>query len=88
MLMQCEGDEIRIAPAVPAAWRDFAFTLRAYDDLFVSVRFMDGRLASLRVRSGTHYSGRTKRFILADGKIVSAEIGTEWKELAKLFQGS
>ena len=64
------------------------FALLAYDDLFVSVRFMDGRLASLRVRSGTHYSGRTKRFILADGKIVSAEIGTEWKELAKLSKGS
>lgn len=86
MLLQCEGDEIRIAPAVPVVWRDFSFTLRAYDDLSVSVQFTDGHLESLRVRSGTHYSGRTKRFILADGKTVSATIGTEWKELAKQSQ--
>ena len=35
MLVQCAGDEIRLAPAVPPGWKDFSFRLKAYDDLTV-----------------------------------------------------
>jgi len=83
MLIQCEGDEVRIAPAVPSAWLSFSFRLCAHDDLAVSVRFAEGRLESLRVRAGLRHSGREKRFILPTGKVCAVKAGNDWKELAE-----
>ena len=81
MLLQCEGDSLRIAPAVPAAWRDFSFRLRAHDDIEVSAAFAGGRPASLRLCAGKGYSGREKRIILPDGRSVSAVATKEGKEV-------
>ena len=82
MLIQSEGDVVRIAPAVPAAWRDFSFTLRAHDDIEVSAKFAKGRLDTLRVRAGERHSGREKRFLLPGGGVLTATAAREWKELA------
>ena len=80
MLIQSEGDDIRVAPAVPAAWRDFSFTLRAHDDVEVSAKFAEGRITSLRVRAGERHSGREKRILLPDGKILNTMVGRDWRE--------
>ena len=42
MLLQGEGDDIKLAPAVPASWRDFAFRLRAPGGKTVEAVFRDG----------------------------------------------
>ena len=42
MLVQGEGDGIKLAPAVPASWRDFAFRLRAPGGKTVEAAFRDG----------------------------------------------
>ena len=83
MLLQCEGDVLRIAPAVPAEWRDFSFRLRAYDDVEVSARFVGGKPASLRMRAGASHSGRAKKIVFADGRTFAVEMTGEEKEYVK-----
>ena len=83
MLIQCEGDEVRIAPAVPSVWADFSFRLRAYDDLEVAARFEGGRIASLRVRAYARHSGRLKLFRLSDGRTLRIVADSKPKEVLK-----
>ncbi len=52
VLIQSRGDEIRIAPAVPAAWKDYAFTLPCHGDLVADVAVAGGRLARLTFLPG------------------------------------
>jgi len=52
MLLQSRGDELRVAPAVPAAWRDYGFRLAAHGDLVVAATVRDGRLAELVLNPG------------------------------------
>ena len=44
MLLQTDGDTLRLAPAVPKAWTDFAFRLRAPGDLMVEATCKGGKL--------------------------------------------
>ncbi|MBR4653551.1 MAG: hypothetical protein IKO72_09335 [Kiritimatiellae bacterium] len=83
MLLQCEGDVLRVAPAVPSAWRDFSFRLRAYDDVEVSARFADGRPVSLMLRAGASHSGRTKKVKFADGRTFDARITGEGRDFIR-----
>jgi hypothetical protein len=52
VLLQSHDAEIRIAPAVPASWREFSFTLPCYGNLLATVSVKDGRLTQLRLVSG------------------------------------
>ena len=70
MLLQCSGDEIRIAPAVPPEWKDFSFRLKAYDDIDVEAEWKDGRCVRHGVKPGPAYSGRTKTVILPGGRRI------------------
>ncbi|MBI5686026.1 MAG: hypothetical protein HZC54_13220 [Verrucomicrobia bacterium] len=47
MLVQSRGDQIRVAPAVPDAWKDFSFKLACHGNLAVEVVVKNGRLAKL-----------------------------------------
>ena len=70
MFLQCEGDTILVAPAVPKEWKDFSFRLRAHDDMEVSARFSGGKAVSLSVATGALHSGREKCFVLhGDGSV-------------------
>lgn len=70
MLLQCSGDEIRIAPATPSEWKDFSFRLKAYDDLTVEVEWKGGRYVRHRITPGPAYSGRAKTIVLPDGRRI------------------
>jgi hypothetical protein len=70
MLLRCVGDELRLAPAVPAEWKDFSFRLRAYDDLTVEAEWKGGRCVRHRVVPGKAYSGRTKTLVFPDGRRI------------------
>lgn len=67
MLLQCDGDTIKIAPAVPREWRDFNFKLRAYDDIEVEASFADGKLKSATFRAARRTSGREKTLVFPGG---------------------
>lgn len=70
MLLQCEGDTVLVAPAVPKEWKDFSFRLRAHDDMEVSAHFSGGKAVSLSVATGARHSGRKKCFVLpGDGGV-------------------
>ena len=63
MLLRCEGDTIFIAPAVPKAWKDFSFRLKAYDDVTVDVAFEKGRCVLKELSYGPAWSGRPKKVV-------------------------
>ena len=75
MLLRCVGDELHLAPAVPAEWRDFSFCLKAYDDLTVEAEWKDGRCLRHRVVPGKAYSGRPKTMVFPDGSRVRCRLG-------------
>jgi hypothetical protein len=52
VLLQSHDEEIRIAPAVPDAWREFSFKLPCYGNLLASVTVKDGRLVGLVLTPG------------------------------------
>ncbi len=83
MLLQCAGDDICIAPAVPAEWRDFSFRLRAHDDVEVSARFAGGKPVSLRLRAGARHSGRIKKIKFADGRAIDAAISSDERDFIR-----
>lgn len=68
MLLQCVGDELRLAPAVPAQWKNYSFRLKAYDDLTVEAEWKGGRCVLLIVTPGKAYSGRPKALVFPDGR--------------------
>jgi hypothetical protein len=74
MLVQCVGDEIRLAPAVPPEWKDFSFRLKAYDDLTVEAEWKGGRCVRHRVSPGKAYSGRPKTVVFPDGRRVACRV--------------
>jgi alpha-L-fucosidase 2 len=52
MLVQCRGPEIRIAPAVPQVWKDYACKLACHGDLTINFVVNGGRLARLVLEPG------------------------------------
>ena len=64
MLVQSRGDEIRIAPAVPDAWKDFAFTLPAHGDVAVDVKVAGGRLARLVLVPGADAADSERTLVI------------------------
>lgn len=52
MLVQCRGDQIRLAPAAPEAWKDFSFKLACHGDLVVTAVAQDGRMTGLDLVAG------------------------------------
>jgi hypothetical protein len=75
MLLQCEGDTVKIAPAIPREWKDYEFSLKAFDDLAVDTRISGGNVEKLTVKAGKNYSGRPKTLVLPNGKSVKVELG-------------
>ena len=67
MLIQCEGDEIRLCPAIPGAWRDLSAKLRAHDDIVVDLKLRSGQLTYALTR-GPKNSGRSNTILLPDGR--------------------
>ena len=53
MLVQSRGDQIRILPAVPDAWKDYAFKLACHGDLAVEVVVHNGQLTRLNLFAGS-----------------------------------
>lgn len=47
MLLQCRGDEIRIAAGAPESWDDYAFKLACHGDLVAEAAVRDGHLVKL-----------------------------------------
>lgn len=75
MLLQCEGDRVKVAPAIPGEWKDCAFRLKAFDDLAVDADLSGGNLLKITVTAGSNYSGRPKTLVLPNGKSVNVELG-------------
>jgi alpha-L-fucosidase 2 len=75
MLLQCEADTVKIAPALPRQWKAVEFSLKAFDDLSVDVGISGANVERLTVRAGRNYSGRPKTLVLPNGKPVKMELG-------------
>ena len=52
MLLRCEGDRVVVAPAVPKAWTDYAFRLRAPGRRTVEAKCVNGKLESKIMEEG------------------------------------
>ena len=74
MLLQCSGDEIRIAPTTPSEWKDFAFRLKAHDDMTVEAEWKGGRCVRHRITPGPAYSGRAKTIVFPDGRRIPYDV--------------
>lgn len=72
-LLQCEGDTIKIAPAAPKDWKDWSFSLKAWDDIAIDAKASGGNLETLELKAGKNYSGRPKTLILPGGKTLRME---------------
>jgi len=64
MLLACREEQIRIAPAVPEAWRDFAFKLPCFGNLLATVAAKDGRLVELTFTPGDPSAMLTRTVIV------------------------
>ncbi len=74
MLLQCEGDTVKIAPAIPRDWKDCEFSLKAFDDLSVFAKISGGKLEKLTIKAGEKYSARQKTVVLPDGKQITPNL--------------
>ena len=61
MLLQGDGDAPKLAPAVPAAWKDFSFRLRAPGGKTVEATFKDGRCVKHTVEPLFHLTGKGRK---------------------------
>jgi hypothetical protein len=72
LLIQSRGDEIRIAPAVPASWKDYAFTLPCHGDLVAEVVVAGGRLARLTLLPGPAAPESRRTLVVPKGLLEGA----------------
>ena len=69
MLLQSDGEELELLPALPAAWPDGTVTgLRARGGLSADIHWRDGRLLSARITAG-----RTRRMRVRYGQAAADE---------------
>jgi hypothetical protein len=64
MLVQSRGEQIRIAPAVPEAWKDYSFKLACHDNLTVEVVVKAGRMTKLSLSPGDTEKLHTKTLLV------------------------
>lgn len=64
MLVQCRGEQIRIAPAVPEAWKEFSFKLACHGNLAVEVAVKDGRFTKLMLLPGDANVTHLRKLVL------------------------
>ena len=69
MLLQSDGEELELLPALPAAWPEGTVTgLRARGGLSADIHWRDGRLLSARITAG-----RTRRMRVRYGQAAADE---------------
>ena len=66
MFVQCEGDTIKILPAVSKKWKNYSFKLRAYDNIIVECKCVDGK-PTIKLTAENNHSEREKTIIIAGG---------------------
>lgn len=66
VLLSVEGDELRIAPGVPPAWKDYAFRLPAERGVWAACVVRGGALADLTLEVARPAAGRTVRVVLPE----------------------
>ena len=79
MFLQCRGDTISILPAVPKDWKNYTFKLRAFDNIVVEGKCVDGK-PEINLTALKNHSGREKTVIISNGipkKITLAAGGVE-----------
>lgn len=79
MFLQCRGDTISILPAVPKDWKNYTFKLRAFDNIVVEGKCVDGK-PEIKLTALKNHSGREKTVIISNGipkKITLAAGGVE-----------
>ena len=55
-----------ILPAVTKKWKNYSFKLRAYDNIIVEGKCVDGKV-EIKLTAQDNYSGREKTIIVANG---------------------
>ena len=65
LFSETEG-ELRVAPGVPTAWRDYSFRLPAERGVWVDCTVRDGRLVSLKLEVARPAADRTARVVLPE----------------------
>ena len=66
MFVQCKGDAILILPAVSKEWKNYSFKLRAYDNIIVECKCVDGK-PTIKLTAENNHSERAKTIIVAGG---------------------
>ena len=64
MLIQSHGNQISIAPAVPAGWKEFSFKLASFDNLAVSVEIQKGIIVKLVMIPGDQGKSMIKKIVI------------------------
>jgi len=73
LLSETEG-ELRIAPGVPAAWRDYAFRLPASRGVWVDCTVRDGKIAALKLETAKPAADRTLRVVLPETLVGTRQV--------------
>ena len=66
MFVQCKGDTIKVLPAIPSKWKNYSFKLRAFDNIIVEGKCVDGKV-EIKLTAENNHSGREKTVVVANG---------------------
>ena len=67
MFLQCKDDTIFVIPAVSKDWKNYSFKLRAFDNIVVECKSVDGK-PDITLTALDKHSGREKTVVVANGK--------------------
>lgn len=67
MFLQCKDDTIFVIPAVSKNWKNYSFKLRAFDNIVVECKCVDGK-PDITLTALDNHSGREKTVVVANGK--------------------